>query len=196
MSATGPFLSVRRSPDLDREPLMGMENRVRGAGIHRPSRDAAQVAPSSGHTPGGEMGSRSRGRPPLPCEVKKLIVRLANDNPRWGYKRIRGELLKLGHDVSAMIIRNVLRRHGLGPAPRRSGPTWTEFLRTQAHSILASDFFTVYSLWGRTIYMSSSSSRSRVGASTSPAAPLVPTRAGSRSRHATSRCAWRTEASP
>lgn len=98
-------------------------------------------------------GSRSRGRPPLPCEVKKLIVRLANDNPRWGYKRICGELLKLGHDVSAMTIRNVLRRHGLGPAPRRSGPTWTEFLRTQAHSILASDFFTVYSLWGTTLYV-------------------------------------------
>ena len=61
---------------------------------------------------------------------------------RWGYKRIRGELLKLGHDVSAMTIRNILRRHDLGPAPRRSGPTWTEFLRTQADSILASDFFT------------------------------------------------------
>jgi putative transposase len=98
-------------------------------------------------------GSQCRGRRPIPPEVKKLIVRLVNDNPRWGYKRIRGELLKLGHDVSAMTIRNILRRHGLGPAPRRSGPTWTEFLRTQADSILASDFFTVYSLWGKTLYV-------------------------------------------
>jgi putative transposase len=96
-------------------------------------------------------GSQRRGRPPIPPEVKELIVRFANDNPRWGYKRIRGELLKLGHDVSAMTIRNVLRRRGLGPAPRRSGPTWAEFLRTQADSILASDFFTVYSLWGTTL---------------------------------------------
>jgi putative transposase len=64
-----------------------------------------------------------------------------------------GELLKLGHDVSAMTIRNVLRCNGLGPAPRRAGPIWTEFLRTQADSILASDFFTVYSLWGTTLYV-------------------------------------------
>jgi putative transposase len=98
-------------------------------------------------------GSKSRGRPPLPPEVKDLVVRLANENPRWGYQRIRGELLKLGHDVSAMTIRNILRRNGLGPAPRHSGPTWTEFLRTQADSILASDFFTVYSLWGKTLYV-------------------------------------------
>jgi hypothetical protein len=98
-------------------------------------------------------GSQRRGRPPIPPEVTELIVRLANDNPRWGYKRIRGELLKLGHDVSAMTIRNILRRHGLGPAPRRSGPSWAQFLRTQADSILASDFFTVYSLWGTTLYV-------------------------------------------
>jgi putative transposase len=102
---------------------------------------------------GARWGSRRRGRPPIPAEVIELIVRLARDNPRWGYKRIRGELLKLGHDVSAMTIRNILRRHGFGPAPRRSGPTWAEFLRTQADSILASDFFTVYSLWGTTLYV-------------------------------------------
>jgi hypothetical protein len=57
--------------------------------VHRPSRDTAQVAPTSGHTPGGEMGEQEPGPPPLPCEVKKLIVRFANDNPRWGSQRIR-----------------------------------------------------------------------------------------------------------
>ena len=140
-------------------------------------------------------GSKSRGRPPLPSEVKELVVRLANDNPLWGYKRIRGELLKLGHDVSAMTVRNILRRNGLGPAPRHSGPTWTEFLRIQADSILASDFFTAYSLWEE-FSTYSSSSRSQPDESMSPGAPLVPTRPGSPSRLATSRCAGRIDPNP
>jgi len=76
------------------------------------------------------------GRPPLPAETRELILRLARENPRWGYMRIRGELLKLGIDVSATTIATLLRRRGLGPAPRRIGPTWTQFLRAQAHGIL------------------------------------------------------------
>jgi len=64
-------------------------------------------------------------------------LRLAMENPRWGHMRIRGERLKLGIDVSATTIAAVLRRRGLGPAPRRIGPTWTQFLRAQAHGILA-----------------------------------------------------------
>jgi hypothetical protein len=78
---------------------------------------------------------------------------LAGENPRWGYLRIRGELLKLGTRVSAGSIRTVLRREGLGPAPRRSGPSWSEFLRAQAHGIVALDFFTVETVWLRTIYV-------------------------------------------
>jgi hypothetical protein len=62
---------------------------------------------------------------------------MARENPRWGYLRIKGELLKLGITVSATTIANVLRRGGLGPAPRRIGPTWSEFLRAQAFAILA-----------------------------------------------------------
>jgi hypothetical protein len=63
--------------------------------------------------------------------------------PVWGYLRICGECAKLGMRVSATAVRNILRRHGLGPAPRRRGPTWTEFLRSQAARVLACDFFTV-----------------------------------------------------
>jgi len=73
----------------------------------------------------------------------ELVLRLARENPRWGYLRICGECAKLGTKVSATSVRNILRRNGLGPAPRRGGPTWAEFLRSQAAGVLACDFFTV-----------------------------------------------------
>jgi len=66
---------------------------------------------------------------------------------------LRGELAKLGIRVSATTIRMLLRRHGLGPAPRRSGPTWSQFLRAQAHGILACDFFTVETVFLKTLYV-------------------------------------------
>ena len=96
---------------------------------------------------------RGPGRPALDLETVELIIRMAKENSRWGYLRIRGELLKLGVRVSATAIRMVLRRHGLGPAPRRSGPSWGQFLRAQAHGILAFDFFTVETAWLRTLYV-------------------------------------------
>ena len=98
-------------------------------------------------------GRNSPGRPPTPAEIRDLIVRLARENPRWGYLRIRGELLKLGHAVPPTTIRDILRRSGLGPSPRQDGMSWSEFLRRQASSILAADFFTVYTLWGRVLYV-------------------------------------------
>ena len=82
------------------------------------------------------------GRPPIADDVRDLILRMGKENPRWGCVRIRGELAKLGIRVSASAIRALLRGHGLGPAPRRGGPTWSEFLRSQARGILATDFFT------------------------------------------------------
>jgi hypothetical protein len=86
---------------------------------------------------GGRRGRHARpGRPPLAAEPRSLITRLARENPRWGYMRIQGELLKLGIGVSPTTIAAVLRSSGLGPAPRRIGPTWSEFLRAQAHSML------------------------------------------------------------
>jgi putative transposase len=72
----------------------------------------------------------------VPKETICLIVRLAKENPRWGYLRIVGELKKLGVTVSKGSVANVLRRHGLPPAPRREGPTWVEFLRSQAKGLL------------------------------------------------------------
>jgi hypothetical protein len=79
---------------------------------------------------------RRPGRPPLAAGTRTLIVRMARENPRWGYVRIRGELLKLGINVSATTIATVLRVSRLGPAPRRIGPSWSEFLRAQAQSML------------------------------------------------------------
>jgi putative transposase len=93
------------------------------------------------------------GRPPIDPEVSALIVRFGTENPRWGYQRIRGELLKLGIRVSATTVRTILLRHGLDPAPRRAGPTWTEFLRSQASGIMACDFFTVETLRLKTLYI-------------------------------------------
>ena len=93
------------------------------------------------------------GRPPIDPEVRDLIVRLGRENPRWGYQRIRGELLKLDIRISATTVRTILLRHGLDPAPRRAGPTWTEFLRSQASGILATDFFTVETISLKTIYV-------------------------------------------
>jgi putative transposase len=96
---------------------------------------------------------RSPGRPPIDAETSGLILRLARENPRWGAVRIQGELRKLGIRVGATTIRMLLRRTGFGPAPRRTGPTWSEFLRTQAKGIMACDFFCVETAWLRTLYV-------------------------------------------
>jgi hypothetical protein len=84
-----------------------------------------------------------RGQHGLDPDVVDLVVRMARENPRWGYVRIVGECRKLGIRVSATSVRRILRRHCLGPAPRRGGPSWTAFLRAQAGGMLACDFLTV-----------------------------------------------------
>ena len=92
------------------------------------------------------------GRPSLPAEVRELVMRLARENPRWGHRRISGELAKLGFRVSPTSVRRLLASANLEPAPRRSGPSWREFLHAQAASIVACDFFTVESLFLRRYY--------------------------------------------
>jgi putative transposase len=93
------------------------------------------------------------GRPPIEPRVRALVLRLARENPRWGSPRITGELLKLGVDVSPSTVRRLLLAAGLRPAPRRSGPTWRDFLRQQATSAPACDFFTVETITLRRYYV-------------------------------------------
>jgi len=82
-----------------------------------------------------------------------LVLRLARENPRWGHRRICGELTKLGLNVSPTSVRRLLSRARLEPAPRRAGPSWREFLRAQATSVVACDFFTVETLFLRRYYV-------------------------------------------
>ena len=83
---------------------------------------------------------RAPGRPPTVRRIARLVVRLAKENPRWGYRRIHGKLTKLGVRAAPSTIWEILRAAGIDPAPRRSGPTWRRFLHAQAAGILAVDF--------------------------------------------------------
>ena len=95
---------------------------------------------------------RPPGRPAIDPEVRRLILRMAKENPRWGYMRIKGECQKLGIGVSATAIAALLRRSGIGPAPRR-GLTWSQFLKAQASGIITCDFFTVETALLKTLYV-------------------------------------------
>jgi putative transposase len=96
---------------------------------------------------------RPPGRPRLERSFRELILRLADENPHWGYKRIVGELKGLGVTVSATSVRKVLLEAGLPPAPRRTHSSWRAFLRAQASSVLACDFLTVETAFLQRIYI-------------------------------------------
>ena len=96
---------------------------------------------------------RGAGRPATAAEVRALVVRLARENPGWGYRRIQGELVGLGVKLAASTVWTILKEAGIEPAPRRLEPSWAEFLRQQAASILECDFLTVDTLFLKRFYV-------------------------------------------
>jgi hypothetical protein len=86
-------------------------------------------------------------------ELRQLVLRLASENPTWGYRRIHGELAGLGHQIAPSTVWSLLNRAGIDPAPPRSGLTWRQFLTAQAHGILATDFFCVDTVLLQRLYV-------------------------------------------
>ena len=95
---------------------------------------------------------RRPGRPSAAAAISKLVIRMATDNPAWGHRRVQGELVRLGHPIAASTVWQILHDAGIGPAPRRTGPTWKQFLTAQARGILAVDFVHVDTVLLRRIY--------------------------------------------
>src|SRR5450755_1016128 len=95
---------------------------------------------------------RRPGRPSTAAAIRKLVIRMATDNPTWGHRRVQGELVKLGHPIAAATVWQILHAAGIGPAPRRTGPTCKQFLNAQARGILAADFVHVDTVHLRRIY--------------------------------------------
>ena len=93
------------------------------------------------------------GRPGVAAEIRALVLRLARENPSWGYRRVHGELCRLGYTIGASTVWVILQRAGVDPAPKRSALTWRQFLRAQAKSVLAVDFFTVDTVFLQRLYV-------------------------------------------
>ena len=96
---------------------------------------------------------RRPGRPATPTDVRELAVRLARENPGWGYRRIQGELVGLGIKLAASTVWAILKNAGIAPAPKLLEPSWTEFLRQQATSMLECDFLTVDTVFLKRFYV-------------------------------------------
>jgi hypothetical protein len=96
---------------------------------------------------------RRQGRPPTAASIRRLVLRMAVDNRLWGHRRIQGELARLGHRIAPSTVWEILTVAGIDPAPRRSGPTWNQFLTAQAHGLISCDFLTVDTVLLRRVYV-------------------------------------------
>jgi putative transposase len=95
---------------------------------------------------------RRPGRPSTAAAIRKLVIRIATDNPTWGHRRVQGEHVKFGHPIAASTVWQILHDAGIDPAPRRTGPTWKQFLTAQARGIIAADFVHVDTVLLRRLY--------------------------------------------
>ena len=100
-----------------------------------------------------QPANQRRGRPPIDAEIRRLAIRMAKENPAWGYRRIQGELHRLGYRVASSSVWKVLRAAGIDPTPNRTGPTWAEFIRSQAQAVIATDFCCVDSVTLRRLHV-------------------------------------------
>ena len=94
-----------------------------------------------------------RGRPTVTAELRQLVLRMAKENPTWGYRRVHGELCRLGYRIGASTVWAILQLAGVDPAPQRSAVSWRQFLRAQAKGVLAVDFFTVDTVFLKRLYV-------------------------------------------
>jgi hypothetical protein len=128
---------------------------------------------------------RQPGRPPTPQPIRALVLRIARENPAWGYRRIQGELVGLGHRAAASTVWKILTNAGLDPTPLRPCPTWRQFLTAQAHTILAVDFAHVDTVFLRRLHVLIVIEHRTPAECTSPGSPPTPPRPESPSRPAT-----------
>ncbi len=129
---------------------------------------------------------KCRGRPRTVSSLRRLVLRLAKENPSWGYRRVHGELLVLGVEVAASTVWQILKDAGIDPAPERACSTWADFLRSQADALLACDFLETVTLSGARLYVLAvvehASRRIRIlGATAHPTASWVVQAASGRS---------------
>jgi transposase InsO family protein len=94
-----------------------------------------------------------RGRPTVTAELRQLVLRMAKENPTWGYRRVHGELCRLGYKIGASTVWSILQRAGVDPAPQRTAVSWRQFLRAQAKGVLAVDCFTVDTVFLKRLYV-------------------------------------------
>jgi putative transposase len=139
---------------------------------------------------GATVAADRSGRPATHRNVRSAVLRLARENESWGYRRIHGELARPGITVAPSTVWEILKNAGIDPAPRRDGPGWPEFLRSQAQGILALDFFTADLLNGAKVHVLAviehSTRRAGYWAPRS-----IPSRRGSCSRPGTCSWTWR-----